>query len=55
MFFTADEHQQIKQRAKHIPMLYVQEMTRIIESVINKDNIYISNFPTQIITKEDYD
>lgn len=55
MFFTVDEKKQINERAKHIPQMYVKEVTQIIEDVINHKPIYIEKKHYEPITKEDFD
>jgi hypothetical protein len=55
MFFTVDERKDINERAKHLPQVYVREMTQIIEDVINRKPVYIEKKHYEPITKEDFD
>jgi hypothetical protein len=55
MFFTVDEKKQINERAKHIPQMYIKEVTQIIEDVINHKPLYIEKKYYEPITKEDFD
>ena len=55
MFFTVDDKKLIKERSKHIPNVYVDEVTKIIEGVINRTAVYIPQTKYKPITSEDYD
>jgi hypothetical protein len=55
MFFTVDERKDINERAKHLPQVYVREMTQIIEDVINRKPVYVEKKYYEPITKEDFD
>lgn len=55
MFFTVDEVKMINERAKHLPNVYVKEMTKIIEDVLNRKTLVVEPKVFEPITKEDYD
>ena len=55
MFFTVDERKSINERSKHLPQVYVIEMTQIIEDVINRKPVYIEKKHYEPVTKEDFD
>lgn len=55
MFFTVDERKMINERAKHLPNVYVQEMTKIIEDVLNRKTLVIEQKVLLPIAKEDFE
>lgn len=55
MFFTVDERKMINERAKHLPNVYVQEMTKIIEDVLNRKTLVIEQKVLLPISKEDFE